>query len=116
MAEDPFWATRASDELLFSLGCVLYPQDMSKGVDQFFESEKTERVKRRKVLRAKIKKVHDVLYKYSHEKMEFFLSVPELSFIFSYFHEQSPQDSSDEAYVCALQQIMEKCRASLDKQ
>lgn len=89
---------------------------MSKGVDQFFESEKSERVKRRKVLRAKIKKVHDVLYKYSHEKMEFFLSLPELAFIFSYFQSHSPQEESDEAYQGALSQIMEKCQASLSKQ
>jgi len=98
---------------MFYLGCVLYPQDMSKGVDQFFESEKSERVKRRKVLRAKIKKVHEVLYKYSHEKMEFFLSLPELAFIFSYFQSQSPQESTDEVYETALSQIMGKCQASL---
>ena len=65
-------------DLIFYLGALLYPQEMSRGVDCFFESDKKDRVKLRKVYRAKIQKVHDVLYRYSHEKMDYFIKVPEL--------------------------------------
>jgi hypothetical protein len=106
----------ASPDLIFYLGCVLYPQDMSKGVDNFFEAEKSQRVKGRKVLRAKIKKVHEVLYKYSHEKMEYFVSVPELAHIFTYFAKSAPTEESDDAHDDAISQIMAKCEASLLKQ
>lgn len=84
---------------------------MSKHVDQFFESEKSERVKRRKVLRAQIKKVHEVLYKYSHEKMEQFVKIPELAFIFLSIKEEGDED---EDHLEALQSLKNKCKATLE--
>ena len=51
------------------------------------------------MLRAKIKKVHEVLYKYSHEKMEYFLKVPELALLFKFYCDSDPtEDVSDERY------------------
>ena len=55
-------------DLFFYLGSILYPQEMSRGVDCFIDCDKTERVKQRKIIRLKIQKVYDVLYRYSHEK------------------------------------------------
>jgi hypothetical protein len=82
-------------------------------VNFFFESEKSECVKMRKVLRAKIKKVHEVLYKYSHEKMEYFLSIPELANIFVFYEEQATEEKSDESYFGALEIILLKCQTTL---
>ena len=45
-SQDDYLSTRPDLNLVFNLGCFLYPQDVSKHVDQFFESEKSERVKR----------------------------------------------------------------------
>jgi len=58
---------------------------MKKYIDCFFESEKSDKLKRRKELRIKIAKVHDTLYKYSHEKLHKFVEIKELAFILEYF-------------------------------
>lgn len=73
-------------DLSFYIGAMLYPQEMSRGVDCFFDCDKKDRVKQRKLFRAKIQKVHDVLYRYSHEKMEYFINVPELSYLYTLFY------------------------------
>ncbi len=103
VSEDEFLSKHVTVDLEFYLGCVLYSQDTSKDIDSFFESAPEDRVKQRKVLRAKIKKVHEVLYKYSHEKMQYFLRVPELASLFTYYCDTAPLSSeSDERYDDAI--------------
>ena len=95
---------------------MLYPQDMISKVDSFFECSKEERVKLRKVHRAKIKKVHDVLYKYSHEKMDYFIAMPELAHIFIYYYRHGADDvKSDPNYADTLEHIYAKCQATLTR-
>lgn len=101
-------------DLLFYLGSVLYPQEMSRGVDCFFESDKNERVKLRKFYRAKIQKVHDVLYRYSHEKMDYFVNVPELSYIYSLFYKKEDSHKGEDIYYMnGATEIFERCSSTL---
>ena len=95
---------------------MLYPQDMITKVDSFFDCPKEDRVKLRKVHRAKIKKVHDVLYKYSHEKMDYFVQMPELAYIFTYYYHHGADDvKSDSNYNDTLEHIFSKCSATLTR-
>lgn len=100
--------------LIFYLGAMLYPQEMSRGVDCFFESDKNERVKHRKLYRAKIQKVHDVLYRYSHEKMDYFVNIPELSYLYVIFYQkETKQDVDDQFYLNGATEIYERCKETL---
>jgi|JI9StandDraft_1071089.scaffolds.fasta_scaffold189815_2 hypothetical protein len=101
-------------KLYLNLGAILYPQEMNKHIDTFFESEKENRIKKRKELRAKINKVHDVLYKYSHEKLEKFLSVKELAYLFLYYEKASISDQQDENSLNSIEIIREKCQKTLE--
>ena len=90
---------------------------MQKTVDHFFESEKTQRIKMRKVLRNRIQKVHNVLYKYSHEKMGYFMSVPELCQIYLFFYEKGSSDCKADAKYCeALEELKDKSLKTLNSQ
>lgn len=101
-------------DLIFYLGAVLYPQEMSRGVDCFFESDKNERVKFRKIYRAKIQKVHDVLYRYSHEKMDYFVTVPELAYLYSVFYQaESKKSGEDIFYMNGATEIFIRCQETL---
>lgn len=87
---------------------------MNKNIDTFFEAEKDQRIKKRKELRAKINKVHDVLYKYSHEKLEKFLQVKELAFIFLYFEKSTISDQLDDNSLNSMKTLREKCLKTLE--
>lgn len=102
-------------DLVFYIGAMLYPQEMSRGVDCFFDCDKKERVKQRKIYRAKIQKVHDVLYRYSHEKMDYFVKVPELSYLYVVFYKkESLNDIEDHSYINGAQEIFERCKKTLE--
>lgn len=101
-------------DLSFYLGAMLYPQEMSRGVDCFFDCDKKERVKQRKFYRAKIQKVHDVLYRYSHEKMDYFVNVPELSYLYVLFYQkETKQEVDDQYYLNGATEIYERCKETL---
>jgi len=71
--------------LEFYLGALLYSSEMKKYIDTFFDSESADKLKKWKDLWFKISKVHDTLYKYSHEKLNKFVEIKELAFIYEYF-------------------------------
>lgn len=101
-------------DLVFYLGAMLYPQEMCRGVDCFFECDKNERVKQRKLYRAKIQKVHDVLYRYSHERMDYFVKVPELSYLYVLFYKkETKSDVDDQYYLNGATEIYERCKETL---
>lgn len=103
-------------DLVFYLAAILYPQEMSRGVDCFFDCDKKERVKQRKFYRAKIQKVHDVLYRYSHERMDYFVNVPELSYIFCLFYKKEQQEPTEDKYFMnGATEIFERCRSTLEQ-
>lgn len=101
-------------DLVFYLCAILYPQEMNRGVDCFFEADKKDRVKQRKFYRAKIQRVHDVLYRYSHEKMDYFVKVPELSYLYTLFYKKETEEvSEDQYYLNGATEIFEKCKETL---
>lgn len=101
-------------DLVFYLGAILYPQEMNRGVDCFFECDKKDRVKQRKFYRAKIQKVHDVLYRYSHEKMDYFVKVPELSYLYTLFYKKEIEENNeDQYYINGATEIFERCIETL---
>ena len=89
---------------------------MSKEVDFFFpENSQDTKVKMRKTLRAKIRKVHDVLYKYSHEKVTTFLQTKELAAIFARFVTQSEDpELHSEAYAEAIEDMHSRSKSALE--
>jgi len=87
---------------------------MTKNIDSFFEADKDQWIKKRKELRAKINKVHDVLYKYSHEKLDKFLQVKELAYIFLYFEKSTISDQLDDNSHNSMLILREKCEKTLD--
>ena len=61
--------------------------------------------------------MHNVLYKYSHEKMAYFMSVPELCQIYLFFYENGSEDcKSDEKYADALNELKDRSLATLSAQ
>lgn len=87
---------------------------MNKHIDTFFDVEKDLRIKKRKELRAKINKVHDVLYKYSHEKLDKFLQVYELAYIFIYYEKSTVSDQLDDNSLSSMSILREKCLKTLE--
>jgi hypothetical protein len=74
----------------FYLACLLYPQDLTRSIDQFILSSDTkiEDVKTQKAKFVKIAKItHETLYKYSHDKLESFVKNRELAYLFCYYYE-----------------------------
>ena len=68
----------------------------------------------RKVFRAKIQKVHDVLYRYSHEKMEYFVNVPELSYLYVMFYKKDQETEHDDPfYIDGSTEIFDRCMGTL---
>lgn len=102
-------------DLVFYIGAMLYPQEMSRGVDCFFDCDKKDRVKQRKIYRAKIQKVHDVLYRYSHEKMDYFVKVPELSYLYTLFYNKEDLSTNeDQSYTNGAHEIFQRCGKTLE--
>ena len=67
----------------FYLAALVYPQDLIRNANMFLErrSDKTSDASKKKYV-ASVNRIHDTLYKYSHEKLDYFSSIPELSLLF----------------------------------
>jgi len=62
-----------------------------------------------------VNKVHNVLYKYSHQRLNYFCKVPELAYIFKYFYANGAQgEKQDIAYSEALEFINNDCSETLE--
>lgn len=98
----------------FYLACLLYPQDLIRNIDIFLS--KTEKSKsEQKELKTTAQNIHDTLYKYSHEKLDFFVSKHELSFLFCYFYEKGAgSDKNDPKFIEEYEFIRGKCMDSLN--
>ena len=96
-------------KILFFMAALLYPTDAKRNVDKFISSPK-EKASTLKL----IQNVHDVLYKYSHEKLKYFCSVPELAFLFEhYYHHGDAQEDTDPGFQQALKVIHADCKKTL---
>lgn len=98
-------------KMLFYMAALLYPSDAKRNVDKF---SSTPREKTRML--NLIQNVHDVLYKYSHEKLKYFCSVPELAFLFEHYYlHGDAQEDPDAGFQQALKVIHADCKKTLEK-
>lgn len=98
-------------ELLFFLGCLVYPQDTKRNVEKFISSEESTQEKSSNYL-SLIQKIHDILYKYSHEKLESFCKVPALAHLFCHYYETS-SDKTDPNYSEGYDYVHDQCQKTL---
>ena len=91
------------------MGALLYPQDAKRNVDRFCRAGDD-----REDVMELIQNVHDVLYKYSHEKLSYFCSVPELAFLFEhYYRSGEAHKETDKGFLSAVEVIHRDCRKTL---
>lgn len=92
---------QASDSLVAFLGALLYQQDMEAHLDNFTGTDLTP---------AQIKetsaKVHEILYKYSHQKFKLFKEYTDFVPIFMHFYKYGTDDLKNDAeYEAGLEII-----------
>lgn len=95
----------------------MYPQDLIRNLDYFLK-HKEEKISdaKRKSYKQIAQKIHDTLYKYSHDKLDFFVSKPELSFLFCYFYEKGAGNEKDDPkFSEEYEFIRNKCMDSLNR-
>jgi hypothetical protein len=97
----------------FYLACLIYPQDLSRNLESFvskIEDPDIESDCLKEIYKSIIHKIHDTLYKYSHDKLDFFVSKVELASLFCYFYtEGAGSDKSDPKYAEEYELIKNKC-------
>lgn len=71
----------------FYLAWLLYPQDLARNVDLFIEQNEIVTKESHKRYKDIVTKIHETLYKYSHEKLDYFVAIPEISDLFMHFYE-----------------------------
>lgn len=97
----------------FYLACLLYPQDLSRNIDIFIAKKEEPTKEKHKEYKGLVAKIHDTLYKYSHDKLEFFVSKPELSDLFMHFYNNGAENiKKDLKLVEELEHIRKKCEES----
>lgn len=114
---------KTSLDVSFHLGSLLYPQEMIRGIDSFVypEGVKTftpKKVVKRKleVHKAQVDKLHSILYKFTHEKLDMFIAVPELATIFlNYIQYGAGDDVEDKEYKFEFQDLTRRCLKTLSK-
>jgi hypothetical protein len=94
----------------FYLACLLYPQDLARNVDIFIEKKEENTKEVHKYYKDIVHKIHDTLYKYSHDKLDYFVSIPEISDLFMYFYENGAGSiRTDPKLMEELDYIKDKC-------
>jgi len=93
----------------FYLACLLYPQDLARNVDMFISKKEEVNKDNHKLYKEIVAKIHATLYKYSHDKLDYFVSVPEISNLFLYFYNNGAEGMlADPKVVEELELIKEK--------
>lgn len=94
----------------FYLACLLYPQDLARNINIFIAKKEEPTKESQKFYKSIVAKIHDTLYKYSHEKLEYFVSIEELSNLFMYFYEHGAgQIRADPKLIEECEHIKSKC-------
>jgi hypothetical protein len=78
-----FLSLNGNFEENFYLAALVYPQDLNRNITMFLDKKYenvTEAIKKKYT--TSVNRIHDTLYKYSHDKLDFFASIPQLSFLF----------------------------------
>jgi hypothetical protein len=93
----------------FYLACLLYPQDLARNVDIFIEKREIPTKENHRVYKDIVCKIHETLYKYSHDKLEYFVSIPEISELFMYFYDNGAGNiRTDPKLIEELEHIKDK--------
>lgn len=102
----------------FYLACLLYPQDLIRNLDSFLKKKEGSYSEAdKKVYKNIAQKIHDTLYKYSHDKLDFFVAKPQLAFLFCYFYEKGAgAEKEDPKYSEEYEFIRNKCMDSLNRE
>ena len=95
---------QASDSLVAFLGALLYQQNMESNLDNFTGTDLTPaQVKQTSA------KVHEILYKYSHQKFKLFVEYTEFVPIFMHFYKNGTDElKNDSEYEAGLQIIKDQ--------
>ena len=107
----------------FHMGALLYPQEMIKRIESFVYPNGIKNFTPKKVVKRKldthrqqVEKLHSILYKFTHEKLEKFVSVPELAAIFlNYIEQMNEMADEDENSVKHMKDLTKRCRKSIGK-
>jgi hypothetical protein len=89
------------------LGALTYPYDSKRNISGLANPHETKRVL------DQIQKVHDCLYKYSHQKLDSFCSTPELAFLYVHFYDNCPNAIEGFGFPEILAHIDRRCRLTL---
>ncbi|CAI2362316.1 unnamed protein product [Moneuplotes crassus] len=107
----------------FHLGCLLYPQEMTRGIESFVYPDGVKTFTPKKVVKRKIEthkqqvdKLHSILYKFTHEKLDKFISVPELAAIFvNFIQNGAGKDVASQEFKAEYDDLLKRCLKTLSK-
>ncbi|CAI2373271.1 unnamed protein product [Moneuplotes crassus] len=106
----------------FYLAALLYPQDLKKNFEEFVKESKcedhelTKSSGRDTILKSIIDRIHNTLYKYSIDRLNFFTSKPSIAFLFCYYYAHGAGSSKDDPKLSKeYEQIRQKCMDTLNK-
>lgn len=107
----------------FHMGALLYPQEMIKRIESFVYPNGIKNFTPKKIVKKKletfklqVEKLHSILYKFTHNKLEKFISVPELAVIFQNYIEKSGDlESDDELFQKHIKDLLKRCKRSIGK-
>ena len=104
----------------FHMGALLYPQEMIRWVDKFVYPNGIKASSRKKLMKKKISTykdqvdiLHDILYKFSKEKLEKFISIPELAVIFLHFIEHAGEWNTSDIETKIWKELVSKCKRTM---
>lgn len=110
-------------DVSFHLGALLYPQEMIRGIESFVYPEGVKTFTPKKVVKRKLEthrqqvdKLHSILYKFTHEKLDKFIAVPELAAIFlNYIQNGAGSDVDDKEFKYEFIDLTKRCTKTLSR-
>jgi len=107
----------------FHMASLLYPQEMIKRIESFVYPNGIKNFTPKKVIKRKldshkghVEKLHDILYKFTHEKLDKFISVPELALLFMHYIEKCGNaEFSEEDEQRHIKDLTKRCKRSIGK-
>lgn len=110
-------------DVSFHLGALLYPQEMIRGIESFVYPEGVKTFTPKKVVKRKLEthrqqvdKLHSILYKFTHEKLDKFIAVPELAAIFlNYIQNGAGSDVEDKEFKYEFIDLTKRCTKTLSR-
>lgn len=110
-------------DVSFHIGSLLYPQEMVRGIESFVYPDGVKNFTPKKVVKRKIEvhkeqvdKLHSILYKFTHEKLDKFITIPELAAIFlNFIQNGAGKDIESEEFKYEYEDLTKRCTKTLSK-